>query len=399
MNTIPPERKSVHIAHSDEIDLLDILIAMAKYKKKLILLPLGVAILTAGLTFLLPDVYRASTKLLPPQQAQSAASSMLSQLGGMGGLAAGVVGLKNPSEVYVGMLKSQTLADRLISKFDLQKFFNTKSPELTRVELAQSTTINAGKDGFITIEVATTDRQVAANLANAYVEELAALTKKLAVTEASQRRMFFETQLAVTKNSLAAAEVSLKQTLGSGGLISVDSQSMATVQTTARLRAEISSKEVALNAMKPFVTPDHNDFKRLVTEIGSLRAELSKLEYGVPANERDKNPALKKDAFDNIQRMRDLKYFQMLYEMLAKQYEVARLDEAKEPTLIQVLDAAIPPENKYKPNRTIIVLVAFIATLILSIVAVLVNELMSRAKNVPAIAGRLSELKANLRVR
>lgn len=399
MNNIPLERKSVRSAHDDEIDILDILIALAKHKKLVLFLPLVVAMLVAGLSFLMPNIYKAGAKLLPPQQAQSAASSMLSQLGGMGGLAAGVVGLKNPSEVYVGMLKSQTMADRIITNFDLQKVFNTKSKEQARLELAQSTTVTAGKDGFITVEVESTDGKLAANLANAYVAELAALTKKLAITEASQRRMFFETQLTLTKNNLVAAEISLKQTLGSRGFVSVDSQSMATVQTSARLRAEISSKEVALNAMKAFVTPNQNDYKRLVTEISSLRAELSKLEYGTPGEESESTPAGKKDAFENIQRMRDLKYFQMLYEMLAKQYEVARLDEAKEPALIQVLDAATVPENKIKPNRTLIALISFIAMFAITVVAVLIKELLKKAEGMPDVAGRLSQLKANLRLR
>jgi len=397
MNTSKTE--SIPHAHSDEIDLLDILIILAKRKKVIVLLPVVAAIVMAGASFMLPNTYKASAKLLPPQQSQSTASSMLSQLGGLGSLAAGAVGLKNPSEVYVGMLKSVTLADRIIANFDLQKVFGTKSKEQTRIELAQSTTVTAGKDGFIVIEVATTDAKLAADLTNSYVAELTALTRKLAVTDASQRRVFFESQLLLAKNNLVKAEMSLKQNLGSRGLISVDSQSMATVETSARLRAQISAKEVALNAMKQFVTPNQNDYKVLATEITSLRAELAKLEYGTPGEGQAQSAEVSKDAFENIQRMRDLKYYQMLYEILAKQYEAARLDEAKEPALIQVLDPAIVPENKFKPNRGILVIGAFFATLILSIIGVLVYELIKKAENTPNIAGRMAQLKAYLRLR
>lgn len=394
------ERKAIPSANDDEIALVDLAVALAKHKKIIMLLPLVAAVLAAAISFFLPNVYKSSTKLLPPQQSQSAASSMLSQLGGMGGLAAGVAGLKNPSELYVGMLKSETVADILIKKYDLKTFYETDSRAIARQQLASNTIISAGKDGFINIEVTSTKKELAAKLANSYVEELAVLNKKLAVTEAGQRRMFFESQLERAKSNLANAEMSLKHGLSSSGVISVDSESQTVIETIARLRAQITSKDVELNATKPFLTTSHPNYIRLVNEISSLRTELRKLEQGAgDAHIQDAGQGSKNPSFDNIQRVRDLKYHQMLYEMLARQFEAARLDEAKEPSIIQVLDVATVAEHKHKPNRLFIVSVSAFLALVIAILWALLSEAKRKVKQMPNMNERLAELKENLKFR
>lgn len=399
-NIQSPEPQPVPLANDDEIALLDLAVVLAKHKKNIILLPLIAAIIAATISLFLPNVYKSSTKLLPPQQSQSATSSMLSQLGSIGGLAAGVAGLKNPSELYVGMLKSETVADSLIKKFNLQTFYDAESKTIARKKLAANTFISAGKDGFINIEVTSTEKELAAKIANSYVEELTTLNRKLAITEAGQRRMFFESQLERAKNNLAKAEMGLKQGLASSGVISVDSESQAIIATIARLRAQITAKEVELNATKPFLTVNHPSYVRLINEISSLRGELRKLESGADnLSPNDNNADSKGRAFENIQRMRDLKYYQMLYEMLARQYEAARLDEAKEPSIIQVLDVAVIAEHKDKPNRLLIVSVSAFIAFCFAILWALFNEAKRKAKQMPSVNLRIVELKENLKFR
>lgn len=349
-----------------EFSAIDFLIILAKHKKLLIWLPIIVAIVSAAISFALPNVYKAGAKLLPPQQAQSGgAAALLSQLGGAAGALAGSAGLKNPNDLYAGMLKSRTVADKLIAKFDLKKVYDVETMEKARAVLEANTNIVAGKDGLISIDVEGEDQKLVAPLANGYVSELISLTKVLAVTEASQRRVFFERQLEQSKDNLAKAEMALKGALDTHGVISVDADSRAIVETVGRLRAQISAKDIQLSAMKAFVTTSNPDYKRVQEELSSLRGELSKLENGRPAIAGDvaADPG-KQVGLENIKILRDVKYYQMLYELLAKQYEAARLDEAKDTAMIQVLDPALDPERKFKPKRLSLILLSTILAFI-----------------------------------
>ena len=343
----------------NSVNILDILITLAKNKRLIICIPVVFAVLAGAISFALPNTYRASTKLLPPQQAQSSAAALLSQLGGVAGMAAGVAGLKNPNELYVGMLKSRSVADRLISQFGLKSAYDVDSLEKARKKLEDNTQIRTGKDGLIIIEVDDRDQKRVAALANGYTAELSQLTKTLAVTEASQRRLFFEQQLQKAKDNLANAEMTLKGAMSASGVISVDAESRAILETLARSKALISAKEIQLNSMRAFLTTSHPDYRRAEEELLSLKSEVAKLENGRDAaTAQVGGDTGEQSGFKNIKLLRDLKYYQMLYELLAKQYEAARLDEAKDPSVIQVLDPAVEPERKIKPVRWLIIVLA-----------------------------------------
>lgn len=384
---------------SGDTSFLDVMIAFAKRKRIIVGLPLAAALLAAAASLMLPDVYRAETKLLPPQQAQSNAAALLSQLSGMGA-AASVAGIKSPNELYVGMLRSRTIADRLIARFDLLKVYGVKSQEAARKSLESNTSINSGKDGLISIDVQGEQQKLVAPLANAYAEELLRLTRSLAITDASQRRMFFESQLELSKNNLAKAEIALKAALDTSGMVSVDTESQTLVETLARVRAQVTAKEIQLNSMRPFLTASHPDFKRVSEELNSLRQQLSTLENG-----RSGETALAKTAgttrsgLGNIQLLRDVKYYQMLYDLLAKQFEVARLDEAKDPTLIQVLDHAIEPERKFKPRRALLVVICTTLALFAAFLFAFFLDFRQRALRSPDTARRWEELKTLIRSR
>jgi uncharacterized protein involved in exopolysaccharide biosynthesis len=381
----------------DEAGLLNLLITVAKHKRLLLGLPLIVAVLSAALSFALPSIYKATTKLLPPQQAQSSAAALLSQLGGMAGVAAGVAGLKNPNDLYIAMLKSRTVADKLIERFDLKKVYDVELLEEARKALESNSSIISGKDGLITIEVESKDKKLVAQLANGYVSELTALTKTLAVTEASQRRVFFEQQLALSKDNLAKAEIRLKGALNTRGVISVDAESRAMVEMAARLKAQISAKEIQINSMGAFVTATNPEYKMAVEQLSSLRAELSKLENGHGGGLDGGKDTPQPEGLENIKVLRDVKYYQMLYELLAKQYEIARLDEAKDASIIQVLDPAIEPERRFRPKRALVVLVSTLIAFVVASFWAFMSETKKKILETPSGTVRWAEFRKYLR--
>lgn len=381
-----------------ETDLLTILIVLAKYKKLLIAVPIASAIFAAGYSIFLPDIFRADTRVLPPQQAQSGAAALLSQLGSVSGVAGAAAGIKSPTDLYIGILQSRTIADKLIARFDLKKVYELASLEKTRKKLEENTSIIAGKDGLITIAVEEKNKSMAAPLANAYVVELTALTKVLAVTEAAQRRLFYEGQLELAKNKLAAAEIALKSALDTSGVISVDSESRSIVETVARLRAQVSAKEIEIGAMQAFVTTNNPEYKRASEQLNSLKDELSKLENGRARTGMEAPNPVNQSGLENIKILRDVKYSQMLYEILAKQYEAARLDEAKDPSMIQVLDKAVDPERNVRPRRLVITLVAAIVGGFLALLLIFFLETKKKIKNSYGGAEKIAQLKSALRL-
>src|SRR6266853_386225 len=387
----------------DEISLLDLLIVLAKHKRIVLGVPFVVAIAAAIISLLLPNIYTGTARILPPQQSASAASALLNQLGGaLGGLAGaagGTLGIRNPNDLYVGMLKSRTVADNLIVRFDLSKVYQQELRSNTRNDLLGNTSIAAGRDGIITIEVDDKDPKRAAELANAYVDELMKLTKVLAVTEASQRRLFFERQLLQVKDNLTAAEIAARQGLQKGGLAQVDAQGRSMIEVTARLRAQISAKEVQIGSMRTFAAEGNPELQRTQQELEALRRELARIEGSSPLAAAGRRDDTRNSGLDNLGRLRDLKYYEFLYELLAKQYELAKIDEAKDATVIQVLDRAIEPDRKSKPMRALIVLLSTFAAGLVVILWAFVREAGEKAKSDPEQARRLGELKARLRFR
>src|SRR5207249_8236572 len=220
---------------------------------------------------------------------------------------------------------------------------------------------------IITIEFDDEEPKRGADVANAYVDELMKLTKVLAVTEASQRRLFFERQLVQAKDNLTAAEISARQGLEKGGLAQVDAQGRSMIELTARLRAQISVKEVQIGSMRTFAAEGNPELQRTQQELEALRRELSRIEGSSPVTVRGRGDASLNAGLDNLGRLRDVKYYEFLYELLAKQYELAKIDEAKDATVIQILDKAIEPDRKSRPRRALIVLLTTLIALFVSI--------------------------------
>ena len=379
----------------DEISMLDVLIVLAKHKLLILGLPFVVAVIAAGYSLTLPNIFTANTKILPPQGQSSGASAMLAQLGGLAGLAGSVAGIKSSNDLYIGMLKSRTVADNLIQRFGLMQIHGAKYPSQVRAGLAGVTNITAGKDGIITIEVDDKDPKRAAELANAYVDELFKLTKVLAVTEASQRRLFFERQFEQARDNLTKAEVAARQALEKGGLLQVEGQGRAIVENTARLRGQITVKEVQIGAMRTFAADRNPDLQLAQQELESMKRELARIE-GASGSKSGNARENSGSGIDSVGLLRNMKYYETIYELLAKQYELAKIDEAKDSAVVQVMDKAIEPDRRSSRRRRQIVLLSAFAALFFGILWAFIREGMARAKADPQQASRLLDLKRYL---
>ena len=341
----------VEMVDDDEISLLDLLQTVVDNLRLLVLGPLAAGLLVLGGTFLVAPTYTAVTQFLPPQQQQGAAAAMLQSLGSLGGLAGAAAGIKNPSDQYIAFMKSRSLQDAIIDRFDLMKKWEIVLRQDARLALDGAVRITAGKDGIIDVEVDDEDPIFAAAMANAYVEELRALMNRLAVTEAQQRRQYFEQQLQKAKDNMVKAEQALKATGVNSSAIK--SSPEAAVGAVAEIQARIAAQEIKIGSMRGYLTESAPDFKQAITELAALRSQLSKLESGGP---------ISVGGSDYIARFRDFKYHETLFELFAKQYELARADEAREGAVIQVLDVATPPDRKSKPKKALIAVITTLAT-------------------------------------
>lgn len=374
IDNIKEKQPNRGIRKRNEMSFLNFAIIIAKYKKYIIVFPFIVGIVVAIYSLTIPTLYTANTVILPPQQQSSATAMLASQLGALAGGAAGL-NIKNPNDVYLAMLKSRSLQDNMTRRYGLMQAYNVNKLIDARSRLDGATKVAVAKDGLITVSVDDTNPKRAAILANGYIEELQNMTQVFAVTEASQRRLFYEKQLLLVKQQLSDAEIALKQSQELSGLIQLDAQANGLVQATANIKAQISMKEVQLVAMRSFATNSNPDYIRTQQEINGLRSQLVKVETGTINYRKAPSAAL-----EYIRKVRDVKYYEAINELLGKQYEMAKLDESRQSSLIQVLDKAEVPEKRSKPKRSQLVLLSVIAGFIVSLIGVFVVELIRLAR-------------------
>ncbi len=343
-------------------------LALLKAKRKFVLvMALCGGLLTGVYAFLMKPVFTATAVIMPPQQQQSAATAMLGQLAPLAALSGHDISMKSPSDVFIGMLRSRTIADNMIAKFQLKARYHAKDLTTARLQLSSRTQITTGKDTMIRISVDDENPQASAELANAYVSELHAQNSRLALSESADRQAFFDAQLQAERNALAQAETELRKTQQSTGMVQVSSQVDATFKSIAQLRAEMTLKEVELQRLSQSATADHPEVVRSQAELGVLRSQLVRLEESGKQKDALVSVAqMPSAALEYLRRLRDVKYHEAIMETLAKQYEAARLDVSKEAPVIQVVDPAIAPERKTRPHR---LQMAFVGTILFGLLA------------------------------
>jgi uncharacterized protein involved in exopolysaccharide biosynthesis len=351
-------------ATSREFDILDVLLILAARKGLIILMSVAGFVLGIGLVLTVAPSYTAKATILPPQQEQSSSSALLGQFGALASMSGlgGSLGIKNPADLYIGILQSQTVTDAMIKRFDFIRLYHPKRMSDARLMFQKNAKFVAGKEGMISISFVDGDPRRAAAIANAYVDELYNLNNRLALGAASQRRLFFEQQLAQEKDKLADAEVALKVTEEATGVIAPSGQTENIIRQVAQIQAEITEREVELGALRTSSTDQNPDVIRLTTELSSLRSQLRDLESAAGAKHAPGDISITtanvpEAGLAYIRKERDVKYHQLLFDLLARQYEAARMDEAKSAPVIQVVDPALPPDRKSAPFRALWALV------------------------------------------
>ena len=365
----------------DSVSLLELAVPLAEHWKLLTIGPIAAGLLAYGIAFLLPPTYTATTTFLPPQQQQSAASSLLASLGSLAGLAGGAANVRTSADQYVGLMQSTTVADRIVDQFKLMDVYEAKYRVDARRDLASNVHVNVGKkDGLITVEVDDKSPQRAADIANQLVDELRRMTDTIAVSDAQQRRKFFEVQLRQTQEKLVQAQQALQASGFTQGALKAEPRSAA--EGYARLKAEVTAAEVRLQTLRGSLSDATPEVQQQQNALTALRSQLTRLE----------ETADTRGAPDYVSKYREFKYQETLFDLFAKQYELARVDESREGALIQVVDPATSPEKKSKPKRAVIALVAALLSLLALAGFVTARQSWRAASADPINAQRMSRL-------
>ena len=367
------------------VDLLDLALPLLQHWKLLVVLPLLAGMAALGITYLIKPTFTSRTVFLPPQQQQSAAASAIASLGALSGLVGASAGIKSPADQYISLLQSTTVADRLIDEFKLMQAYEADFRFEARKRLAENVRISLGKkDGLITVEVDDVDPQRASEMANRHVDELRRLTSQLALSEAQQRRAFFETQLKDTRDALTTAQQRLQASGFNPGALKAEPKAAA--EGYARLKAEVTAAEVRLQTLRGNLSDATPEVQQALTMLTALRAQLGKVEASTDLS----------GGPDYISKFREFKYQETLFELFSRQYELARLDESREGALIQVVDVAKPAERKSKPKRAITAVATTLVVLLLLAAFVVTRHFWRLSLTRPEKAAKLAQLRAAL---
>lgn len=375
--------------------IVELLLILARRKRQMIVFILTTGIVAAIVSYLLPNVYEANTRILTPQQAPSLASAFTgSSLAGLAGGARDLTSaLKNPSDVYIAMLQSRTVADAIIDRFQLLSVYHSRRRMDCRKTLSGNVIIISDKGGIISITVHDKDAQRAADIANGFVEELHKMNQHLGIAEAGQRRLFYEQQLAQERDALTAAEAEMLQTQQSSKMIAPESQTKAVMEGISKLHEALAEKLAQLRMAELSATPNNANLMRIEAEIASFREQIAHYEKADPDGGFELSSSkLPEAGLEYMRRVRAVKYHESVMEILLRQYEAAKLDEAREGAAIQVLDPAIRPEFKIKPVRKLIVVVTCALSLILFLFWTLAYEALCLMYSNPSISGRMDLL-------
>ena len=410
MNTsvqMPDEAQEV-LDDGPQIGLVDLLTWIGERKRFIGGATLVAAILSVGGSLMLDNVFTARTTLMPPNnQQQSGSAAALAALGSLGTLAGGLA-TKTPDELYISLLRSDTVQRNLDKRFDLKERYKAKTYEELRLALPNYVRIiSEKKSGVITVEVDDKDPKFAAELANAHSSEIASLFSRLAITEAQQRRVFFEQQLKESKENLIKAEVALREVQEKSGMVVLDKQAEAIIEAVAGLKARIADREIRLKVLRTATTAENPDVRLLMSELSALRAELQRMESNGTGASPPKEGGidipvgrLPSAGLEYVRAYREVKFQETMLASMLRQFEVAKLDEAKDAPALQQVDVALPPDRKSKPKRAIIVLGGTLIALLASSLWVILGRYGQLAsERDPERAKALDGLRTAWRVR
>lgn len=392
----------------DEVNLLDYLIVLAKHSRMIIFVSVAVTILTYGYLFCKPNTYTAKALLLPPKQNLTLSGQLLDSLGGRvspgaggaGGLASSLLGLKSSGVMYVAIMHSDPVLNHIITRFHLMELYKTKYLEDARKALSKGAKITHDKkDDIITIEVTGTNSKLAAEMANAFIEELERLLQSLAVQEAKERLAFLEKERLRASQNMTKAEEAVRHFSEQNSVLQIDTQTRGAIEYIARLRADIDAKEVSMQVLRERATPLNYEVVRVEAEIKGLKEKLRGAESQMANCVSDvclptsKTPGL---AMEYLNLFREAKFQEGLYQLYSKLVEVAHLDMVRDVAVVQVLAPAMPPDKKSNKRALPAMMGGILAFFMMSVVA-FGREHMQKMQNSEDDMQRLSVLKNYLK--
>jgi capsule polysaccharide export protein KpsE/RkpR len=391
-------------SEAKEINVIDLLLSLLRHKRFIVGGTFGVAIMTLSVCFIVSPIYTGLTTVLPPQQSASSASfpsQLLSQVGGAASMLLGSALPTTSGDLFVGLLEDNSILDPVIDRFDLMSYYDID----TRVETRKMITDNVlkaekdSKSGIVSISVDDKDPQRAADMANMFADELKKVVEGFTVSEASIRRIFFDRELQKAHEELSKAEEDMQAFQEKTGTLKIEEQAAAVLQGVALLKANIVSKEVQLQVMRTYATPSNPDLKKFEEELRALQEQLKKQEQKqelFSANALMPLGQIPSLGVEYVRKQRDCKYREAVYQIVAQQYQTARLDEAREALVVQVIQKATPPDKKTKPRAALVTALSVVLGAGFFTIAALFIEVLTRASGAPGNAERFQELKRNL---
>jgi tyrosine-protein kinase Etk/Wzc len=373
--------------NDESVDLLELAAIWFAEWKIGALTAAGLFLLGALITFTTKPQFEATASLLP-QESQSQSNSLAS-----------IFSSKSPGDVYLGLLASRTVADRVINQVHLLDTFHVASSENARSVLSASSKFTIRKDMLIGIEVRNANATVAASIVNAYIDALQEQQEGMAIEQATLRRQIFEKQVQQERNALAAAELDLKQEQQASGLVQPESQTQLGIGAIASVRAQITSMQVQLAGLLQSGTDQNPRVITLRSQIGQLEAQLHNLESGSAGGIGASLPGGKMPEanLEYARKLREVKYHEALLTALATQYENARSGEVQTMSQFQVVDRAIVPERKSWPPRTLFLALSLAFAGFFGAVAMVLKIVIHRLTSDPVQRQHLASIRNSFR--
>ena len=370
---------NAEVEDDEEIGLLDLLTMLGEEKWAVLGVTLAATLTGLIVSLTATPIFSSTALIMPASQggggAGAAALAQLAQTSGLGALG-GLAGGKSNDQLYLAMMRSQTVQDALIDKHELRKRWESRSIEDARSRLTKNVVITVEKQsGLVKIAAEDPDPAFAALLANSHIEELQKMLDRVATTEAQQRRVFFESQIEKTKTNLAAAEMRYREAQASSGIQVTSLLAESALRTATELRSKITALEIQIQASSQFLTARNPDTQRAASELAALRARLTELEQG--SGRAVVNPTQQA----TVQAFRELKVQEAKLDAIVRQLEVAKIDEAKEGVPVQIVDRAIPAERRSSPKRALMVIVAASGGLFVGLLFALIRASFRRFKS------------------
>jgi tyrosine-protein kinase Etk/Wzc len=386
------------------VSFLDYILALVQWRKRIVGSVIGVMLLALIITFLMPYEYRARATILPPQKQSSLSglSGMFMQSGGMSVPGLSLPGLSNDAEVYAEILHSRTILNKLVDQFSLMDVYQMEDRQDAIDELKRYTTVKLEKAMVIAIQVDASTPQLAADLANSYVEELDHFNRFSTLTSAKNTRIFIERRLNDAKQDLFSTMEELQGFQEKNRLISLPEQAKLAVEAAANLEAQVRLFEIELAVIRSTVSSSHPEVAETQLKIRELRKQLTLLRQG--SGDSSETSQQSEGSF-NIpftevpalqlrlgQLMLDMKIHQAVVEILTQQYEHAKIEEVRDTPTVRILDKATPPTKRSKPERLLIVVVSGILSLFFSVLISITIAYTRQISSDDETAGKINEI-------